>query len=460
MKKIKFLLFVSIITMFAFSPNVYAASCNLSASTGSVYVNDSFTISTNIYSAASWNIHVKASGPVSGCVINQADSTADALDTNKTFSATCTATGAGTITITLSGDITAAADDNATDVFGSKTVTVLERPTPTPAPNNNNNNNNNNNYNNSNNNNSNNNKNNQNNKSQNNNIKELTVEGYSLTKVDNNNYTLNVSNDVTSINLKASLEDSKASVTGTGKHDLNIGENNIEIIVTSEAGTQNKINVKVTRKDAFYLEDLDYVLKNSKIKEGNINIDKDAVVSKSDLEKIKKAGKTINLNYYNEEKKLVYSFAVDGTKLKVNDSFSTDVSFDPKNKSTMMKESNFADGIYLGFNSSLSNIKVKLYVGDKFKTGDVVNLYSYEKNKYKLIESKLNVKDGYIEFDMISSKNYLVSMTQLSNDVVVCSSSSSSLYLIIILIVLLLGSFAFIGVKFYKKKVKKNEIII
>ena len=125
MKKVKFLL-VSLISLFAFNINVIAASGSLSVSSSNVYVGDKFTVTVNVRSAAAWNIHVSASGPVSGCSINQADATSDAMDTNKSFSATCTATGTGTISIILSGDVTSANDGNAVNVSGSKNVTVLQ----------------------------------------------------------------------------------------------------------------------------------------------------------------------------------------------------------------------------------------------------------------------------------------------------------------------------------------------
>jgi hypothetical protein len=129
MKKIKWLL-VALATSSAFSMNAFAASGNLSVSSGSVYVGDSFTATVKINSAAAWNVHVSASGPVSGCTINQANATDDALDTNTTFSTTCTATGKGTITLVLSGDVTSASNGNAVNISGSKTVTVADKPTP------------------------------------------------------------------------------------------------------------------------------------------------------------------------------------------------------------------------------------------------------------------------------------------------------------------------------------------
>ena len=126
MKKLKFL-FVALISLFIFKCNVLAASGTMSVSKESVYVGDTFTVTVNASSVAAWNIHVTADGPVSDCLINQADATADAKDTNKEFSATCTATGAGTITLTLSGDVTSASDNNAVDLASTKTVTVTTK---------------------------------------------------------------------------------------------------------------------------------------------------------------------------------------------------------------------------------------------------------------------------------------------------------------------------------------------
>ena len=230
MKKIKILI-ISLISIFAFNEHVLAASGNLSVSSETVYVGDTFTVKVNVSSAAAWNIHVSASGPVSGCSINQADATADAMDTNKSFSATCTATGTGTITLTLSGDVTSASDGNAVNISGSKQVTVSEKPANSSNNNNSNQNNNKN----------------TDNRSKNNNIKEISINGYDLVKVDANNYTLSVSNDVSSININVTPEDSKSKVTGAGNHDINIGVNNIEVIVTAENGSQNRIIIKVTR---------------------------------------------------------------------------------------------------------------------------------------------------------------------------------------------------------------------
>ena len=463
MKKIKMLL-ILLILIFTFNLSVFAANGNLQVSSGSVYVGDSFTVSANISSAAAWNVHVSANGPVSGCVINQADATADAMDTNKTFSATCTATGEGVITVVLSGDVTSASDGIAVGISGSRAVNVSKRPVQPNNSNNNNNNNpnnnnNNNTINNNNNNVSNNANNNVNDKSNNNNIKELSVDGYSLVKVDANNYTLSVPNDISSINVKAIAEDSKATVTGAGNHQLSVGENNIEIVVTSESGLQNKINIKVTRKDGFYLEDLDSLLNNDKIDDINIIINNDTTISSQHLEKIKKSKKTVKFNYYNDDKHLVYSWIIDGTKLKNTNDLLTTITFESENKKNILRLANYCDGIFINvkqLNNFKEGIKIKLFVGNKYDKNDKVNVYSYVKSndKLNLVKSKVKVDDGYIEFDSGDASDYLITMSTVPDalETISPSNSSISIALIVIIVFIILLVISILAVYILKKK--------
>lgn len=455
MNKVKILL-ISLISIFAFNTDVFAASGSLAVSTGSVYVGDSFTVTVNVNSAAAWNIHVSANGPVSGCSINQADATADAMDTNKSFSATCTATGTGTIIITLNGDVTSVSDGNAVNVSGSRSVMVSQRPAPTPTPPNNNNNNNTNNSNN-----------NTDTRSKNNNIKELSVDGYKLVKVDANNYTLSVPNDVTNINVKASAEDSKAKVTGTGNHNINVGKNNIEVIVTAENGAQNRINIKVTRKDGYYLEDLESVLKNNKADDINIIIKSDAKITIQDFEKIKSSRKTVKFNYYNDDKKLVYSWIVDGSKLKNTNDLVTTITNKSESKKDILRLSNYADGLFIGLNqenNSMKGLKLKLFVGEKYLDNDLVNIYSYVKNndKLELLKSKVKVENGYIEFETTGVSDYFVTMSTIPEtaETVTSTSKSSSISLIIIVILslLVIGLGTILILK--NKKNKKDSVNI
>ena len=465
MKKIKYL-FIVIVSIFAFNINVFAASGSLSISSENVYVGDSFTVTANINSAAAWNVHVTTSGPVSGCSINQADTTSDAMDTNKTFSSTCTTTGTGTIIVVLSGDVTSASDGNAVNISESKSVTVSQKITP-PTNSNNNSNNNNSNNTNSNNNNSNNNNNQLNNdidnRSKNNNIKELLIDGYDLVKVDANNYTLSVSNDVTSINIEATAEDSKSKVTGTGNHDINIGENNIEVIITAENGLQNKINIKVTRKDGYYLEDLDSVLNNDKIDDINITIKNDTSISAQDLQKIKNSKKMVKLNYYDENKVLLYCWIIDGSKLKDTNSLLSTISFETDNKKEILKLSNYADGLFVNLKHSDSlpdGTKLKVYIGNKYTDDDKVNVYYYDKvnNKLVLVGDGLSVNEGFTEFNVKNGLDYFVTMSKISNvSITVLNTNPSNVFIILIIVIFILVVGGIVVFFIMKKKKKYNK---
>ena len=79
-------------------------------------------------------------------------------------------------------------------------------------------------------------------------LKSIGVTGYDIVKVDNNNYTLTVENNVTNVEVTATAASSVAIVTGTGKKTLNVGENVIKVIATSQSGSVSTYNVKVTRK--------------------------------------------------------------------------------------------------------------------------------------------------------------------------------------------------------------------
>ena len=440
MKKIKIFI-VALITLFSFNISARAASGNLSVNSTNVYVGDSFTVSVNVSSMAAWNIHVSSSGPVSNCEIKQADATTDALDTNKTFSATCITTGTGIVRINLSGDVTSAEDGVAVPISGSAEVTVTEKPAPSNDTNNNT-------------------TQEETKKSSNNKIKELTVDGYNLVKVNDNNYTLTVTNNVKSIKINAKLDDVKSTVTGTGTHELKDGENNIEIIITAEDGTKNKINVKVTKKNNNTIEDLETVLKEDK--NLNITIESNTKLSKDDVTKIKNSNKIVNLNYYDKDNKLIYSWIVDGSKLLSSSELQTSISFDSESEKEILKASNYSDGIIINVkeDKNVSNgVKIKLYVGDKFEDGNKVKLYGYVDNNLELIKEKIKVEKGYIEFEAGSAKDYLITMSDLysSSDKVVTTGTTDNNNTSLIILIALLSAVVILNVIIIIRIIKKRK---
>ena len=88
-------------------------------------------------------------------------------------------------------------------------------------------------------------------KSSNNKLKDLYVRGYNISpefEEETLEYTLEVENEVTEVEVGAELSDIRSSVVGLGKKDLKEGLNEIEVIVVAEDGSIRTYEIDITRK--------------------------------------------------------------------------------------------------------------------------------------------------------------------------------------------------------------------
>lgn len=399
MKKIQYLVITLLLTICLLPTSVLAAG-SISVSTRSMTVKKgskaTFKITAN---NSAGRVEITSSNPEVASVSNSSLF----LDM-QSGSITVTGNSAGTATITvLAKDVTTYDDEelNGKTYTIKVTVTNPVSNTNTNKPTN-----------------SNTNKptNSNTNLSKNNSLKEIVVDGYTLEKKDSNHYILTVPNNVSNINIKATAEDSKASIRGIGKKDLKVGDNHFEVVVTSESGMQNKIDVKVTRKEDFTLEDLDSLLEDSSTQDISITISNDAIIPKDTIEKIKEKKKKVNFNYYNENKKLQYAWIVDGNKVEDSKDILTTISYNPENRKDILKASNYAEGIYASLKQKgeiPKGIRVKLLVADKYEDGYILRLYQYEESKLQSVREDLKAKNGFIEFDAEKGTEYFITMSSL-----------------------------------------------
>ena len=296
-------------------------------------------------------------------------------------------------------------------------------------------------------------------RSKNNKLKSIRVDGHNLVKVNENNYTLTVSNSVNSIKVVAEAEDSKAKVTGIGVYDLKVGENNITITVTAENGSKNNIKIKVIRKDGYYLEDLDNLLD-----EDNNNIEiilnNNSKLSKENIKNIKESGKIVRFSYYDEEKKLVYSWTVDGSLIKQPIDMLTTITNIPTDEK-IYENVNYAEGMYVnvGQDGDLPNgTKLSVNVSDKYSDGDTLNVYKYNGKEMELVSINLQVKDGKIEFDVLKGMDYFITKANLS----VTKSELTggiNIYIIISIVEFVMIIILFCMLLIKKKKIKEEKTI-
>lgn len=97
--------------------------------------------------------------------------------------------------------------------------------------------------------------------SSNNNLASLEVVGYNLVPVFHKGvtfYTVDIPNNVNSILIQATTEDSEATISGDGLKHVITGENYFDVVVTSGAGTKKTYTILVTRdtSDNNYLASL------------------------------------------------------------------------------------------------------------------------------------------------------------------------------------------------------------
>lgn len=407
MNKFKILVLSIIVFLFSGIMEVKASNAYLSVSSEDVYVGDSFTVFVNIDQSAAWNIQVNSSGPVADCVIKDADATKDALNTSKQLSVSCTATQEGKITINLSGDVTNALDGNYVDIVGTKVVNVTQKPTQLPSNQTSNNSQPNNSQ-------SNNfikNSEEQDNRSTDTSLSELTINGKKITPVDKF-FQLEVGNYLEKIEISATVSDNKASISGVGSKEIKVGENSFEIIVTAEKGNTETYIVKVIRNEYNNLSDLDEILKLNK--DSEIRITNNDKISKEQLDKIIKSKNKIILTKLSEENKKIYSWILDGTKIKSIKEFNPDIIIS-ESDDEIEKAINYANGIYIDFsklNDIPEEIILRYYVNHKYKDNDKVNLYAYNNNITQLKENII-VKNGYIEFEVTNKFKHVITKAQV-----------------------------------------------
>ncbi len=211
-----------------------AASISITTSKSSVSPGEVFTATITLSGGA---------GPVTASVQNGSGSATQFLD-NSSMNVSCTAGSSGTVTISASGTVGDYATETDVNVSNSKSVTIVVPEQTTPKQT-------------------------QTNPTVPSKQTTPTKPAQTSTKSDNallakleiaegtiepefkwsiKEYTLSVPNEVTKLSIAATTDHSRATVEIKGNEELQVGENEVEIIVTAEDGTKGTYKIKVTRE--------------------------------------------------------------------------------------------------------------------------------------------------------------------------------------------------------------------
>ena len=109
-------------------------------------------------------------------------------------------------------------------------------------------------------------------RSTNNNLSAIRVNNQALSNFSANTTTYNLpATDDASINVSATAQDSKATISGTGNVSLSYGSNSIRIVVRAESGATKTYTLNITRND--YRSSNNF-LKSMTLSDGTLNFDK------------------------------------------------------------------------------------------------------------------------------------------------------------------------------------------
>lgn len=228
MKKVKYFIY-AILIFGIFSGSVSAASLSVSASTKSAVVGNTISITVSASGAAGWEYCLNYDSSVFSFVSSNSDKGGTCLQTGSTLIGYSKVTfkfkaiKSGSSNFSLRNAVMYGDDGNAiSSNKGNVTVTARTQAEIQAS------------Y------------------SDNANLKALGVEGFEITPGFSQaelEYSLEVENNVTSVNIYATKAQANASVNGAGYKELSEGINKFEIVVTAQKGNKKTYVININRKE-------------------------------------------------------------------------------------------------------------------------------------------------------------------------------------------------------------------
>jgi hypothetical protein len=135
---------------------------------------------------------------------------------------------------------------------------------------------------------------------------------------------------------------------------------------------------------------------------------------------MKDSGKEVTFVKKDKNGKVLYSWTFDGSKVDpAMDDIDLKISFTTDNKAAIDKLAGDANSVYLSFayeGELPAPALIRVYVGDKYKDGDNLNLHYFnEKTKRaEEIAAGLTVKDGYVSFTLTHLSDYFLTENKIS----------------------------------------------
>jgi len=280
-------------------------------------------------------------------------------------------------------------------------------------------------------------------------LKELKIEEFEL-EFDPSiyEYNIEVPYKTTKLNINYIPNNTKSTVELVN-NELQLGQNEITLKVTSEDKTEKKIyKINVVRKDkVINLNSINLVsLINSGIDFVEVDIDynSDKIIEKSIIDLIKEKEVELKLNFNKSDKNIYYVILNKENLKNVNENLNLNI-----NDQLSGKKIDIGNAIVLNLleNENWNN-DITIYYNIKNLKSN--NLYVYEYSDNLSLVNKIDSSDSYLKLNIEGKKQYILSDNELS----IKSNNSTTnivIYILIIIIVALSIYCIFLNLKLRKK---------
>lgn len=232
-------------------------------------------------------------------------------------------------------------------------------------------------------------------RSKNNYLSSLAVSNTNIT-FNRNTLVYNLSTTSDNVQISATKDDNKASVTGTGRFNLNYGTNTYRVNVTAENESTRTYTIKINREDG---KSSDSTLKEIKLSEGKINFKTDVLEYKINVEY---DVDTFKIEALPTDEKSKVNITGD-EKLKVGENTFTITVEAENGKITtyVVKVTRKEEGYKLSTNNYIKSLTIKNHSIDFDK-----KTYKYTiKTKEKKLDISVTLDDRKSEYKIIGNEN-------------------------------------------------------
>lgn len=297
-------------------------------------------------------------------------------------------------------------------------------------------------------------------------LSSLKVEGYELKDEGHDAYSLSVNGSVEKIKIVATPHDSKATVKGDGEQKLVVGDNKFEILVTAENGFSKSYVITVTRRgNKVLLKDLINEISTTKEDTVTVELKDGDKLTTEIITAVKKWGKTLILNKYSEDGKLVYGWNFNGKNIGDLKEFDPSVTFESENEEKIDELSNFAKGLIINFaytGTLPKGTKFSVNISEEFKKNDIVRLYYYDKEKSTMtLESEdITITDDTVSLDVTHCCEYLLTRAKIGAAEVKQTNNKKEIIMVFAIgleLAIIIALVVFIIVRGKKNGGKKNN---